>query len=444
MQYYSFNINDYTGSTAHLDPLEDIAYRRLIDYYYQSEGAIPADLDFIAKRIRMRGYINEILAVLEEFFIYDEDAGVWRNERCDRELAELYERSEKARKSAQARWSKTKGKQSQKTEADVQPQVEAQAEQIKETAESLTVSGFDANAMRTQCERNATQYPIPNTVTTTTTACAAARFETDFAGADLPVTPSETVFAMHPTWRPADADALALMLRNARLPDAQSELFAERLVEFVGFWLGKPEAVLTEAQWTHKLVQSLLHAKANGLFAVKAVKADAKQGGSAAVLAEAKRELEAGKLKTATALPVFAAVLDGLTDCIGYQLAFPPAKDNWGATLRIWDREFARLKLAGAEDAEAVKDAFARTIRMAEKTEQRKFPHVHDVIRNMPVKGLMPSESMRADGGELSEEERAKRREASDKARAAAAGIGAILSKQGSRLGDMRTPVRQV
>ena len=34
MHFYQFNIGDYASHTRHLNPIEDIAYRRLLDIYY--------------------------------------------------------------------------------------------------------------------------------------------------------------------------------------------------------------------------------------------------------------------------------------------------------------------------------------------------------------------------------------------------------------------------
>ncbi|MCP4984979.1 MAG: YdaU family protein, partial [Colwellia sp.] len=41
MHYYQFNIGDYTSHTSHLDPLEDIAYRRMLDWVYLHESPLP-------------------------------------------------------------------------------------------------------------------------------------------------------------------------------------------------------------------------------------------------------------------------------------------------------------------------------------------------------------------------------------------------------------------
>lgn len=87
MHFYAFNIGDYTSHTAHLSPLEDIAYRRLLDLYYQTETPIQDDIKAICRQIRMREHADEVQVVLSEFFKLID--GVWVSVRCDREL-EIY------------------------------------------------------------------------------------------------------------------------------------------------------------------------------------------------------------------------------------------------------------------------------------------------------------------------------------------------------------------
>ena len=139
MHYYQFNIGDYTSSTQHLEPMEDLAYRRMLDLYYQKESPLPKDIQQIARLIRMRTHCECIEIVLQEFFELTDEG--YRNKGADKVLSKTYAKSEAARKSAKARWSK---KDQQKQEDD-------------------------ANALRTHCEKDAngmlpnTQYPIPNT-----------------------------------------------------------------------------------------------------------------------------------------------------------------------------------------------------------------------------------------------------------------------------------------
>lgn len=95
MNYYPFHIGDYTSHTAHLTPIEDIAYRRLLDLYYQTEAKISCDIKAVCRQIRMRDNEEEVQQVLSEFFEHT-DAG-WASARCDREIEDYQSKAGKAR-----------------------------------------------------------------------------------------------------------------------------------------------------------------------------------------------------------------------------------------------------------------------------------------------------------------------------------------------------------
>jgi len=83
VHYYQFHIGDYRSSTAHLTNEEDLAYRRLIDMYYDLEGPIPLDTQWVARRIRVEAMI--IQDVLNDMFECTENGYV--NARCEEEIA---------------------------------------------------------------------------------------------------------------------------------------------------------------------------------------------------------------------------------------------------------------------------------------------------------------------------------------------------------------------
>lgn len=95
MHYYAFNIGDYTSHTAHLSPSEDIAYRRLLDLYYQTESPISNDIKAVCRQIRMRDHEADVAIVLSEFFRLE--GGSWVSSRCDREIADYHSKADKAR-----------------------------------------------------------------------------------------------------------------------------------------------------------------------------------------------------------------------------------------------------------------------------------------------------------------------------------------------------------
>lgn len=102
MNFYQFHIGDYMKNTAHLSNEEDLAYRRLLDIYYDDEGPIPDDIKRIARRIRCNA--EAVASVLDEFFELCEDG--WRSKRCDDELAKYQAMKDGGRRGAQRRWDK--------------------------------------------------------------------------------------------------------------------------------------------------------------------------------------------------------------------------------------------------------------------------------------------------------------------------------------------------
>jgi len=117
MHYYQHSIGDYRRDTMHLTLLEHGVYRQLIDLYYLNE----CELDANAMRLICVRNAEEMQAyesVLNEFFIKTETG--YKHKRCDAEIERFHAKSIKAKASADARW-----------------------------------QSKDANAMRTQCERNA-------------------------------------------------------------------------------------------------------------------------------------------------------------------------------------------------------------------------------------------------------------------------------------------------
>lgn len=83
MHYYSFHIGDYLKDTRHLSNDEDLAYRRLLDIYYDTEQPITLETQSLSRRLQLG--TDCLLSVLSEFFVKCEDG--WHNPRCDAEIA---------------------------------------------------------------------------------------------------------------------------------------------------------------------------------------------------------------------------------------------------------------------------------------------------------------------------------------------------------------------
>ena len=100
MHYYQFHIGDYKSHTHHLNAIEDIAYRRLLDHYYLHET--PIRQRDIARQIGLREYEQEVLSVLDEFFVSTENGFV--SPRADAEIAKYREMVDAGKRGAAKRW----------------------------------------------------------------------------------------------------------------------------------------------------------------------------------------------------------------------------------------------------------------------------------------------------------------------------------------------------
>ena len=136
MHYYTFHPKDYMSKTSFLEPMEDLAYRRMLDYQYLNECPLPKDIDEIAMLINMRTHSESIATVLRYFFDITDDGYV--NDRAEKEIAKYQEKSDKARKSANARWKKT----------------------VSKASNDEGLSNSDANAMQNRSEGNANHKPL--------------------------------------------------------------------------------------------------------------------------------------------------------------------------------------------------------------------------------------------------------------------------------------------
>lgn len=108
MHYYTFKPKDYMSKTAFLEPMEDLAYRRMLDHCYLTEQPLPESVDEIAMLIRMRTHSDSIKVVLHYFFELTPQGYV--NDRIAREILSYHGKSSKAKASADARWAKEKNK----------------------------------------------------------------------------------------------------------------------------------------------------------------------------------------------------------------------------------------------------------------------------------------------------------------------------------------------
>jgi uncharacterized protein YdaU (DUF1376 family) len=186
MHYYQFNIGDYQSHTSHLSEMEDLAFRRMLDWCYLHEKPLPSDIDEISRQIRMRSHSDCIASVLQEYFERTSDG--WINARAIQEMLKIGEKSEKASASAKARWGKK-----------------------------------DANALPTQSEGNATQDTRHNTQDTVLKSQRGSRLANDWV-------------------LPEDWKAWA----DKERPDLNAKQVAE---QFKDFWCAKPGKDGVKLDW---------------------------------------------------------------------------------------------------------------------------------------------------------------------------------------------------
>jgi uncharacterized protein YdaU (DUF1376 family) len=134
MHYYQFNIGDYKSHTEHLSDLEDLAYRRMLDWYYLHETPLPKDVEQIARLIRMRSHTDCIAVVLREYF--QETPEGWTSHRADLEIEHYRSKVEQASRAGKASAERRRNDRS----TDVQPNIKQETITNKqETKKTATV-----------------------------------------------------------------------------------------------------------------------------------------------------------------------------------------------------------------------------------------------------------------------------------------------------------------
>lgn len=104
MHYYQFNIGDYLSHTRHLTPIEDICYRRALDYYYLHETALNTDIKQLARLLLLSEYQKELASVLDEYFTKTDEG--YFNDRADAEIKQYQSFKEAGKAGAAKRWNK--------------------------------------------------------------------------------------------------------------------------------------------------------------------------------------------------------------------------------------------------------------------------------------------------------------------------------------------------
>ena len=125
MHYYQFNIGDYSSHTARLSPIEDLAYRRLLDGYYLNERPFNGCSTDVAREIGLLDYQSEVDYVLNKFFT--NSTGDWTQSRVEQEISAYHGKQKSASKAGKASAKARQAKASEQTfndrSTDVQPTI---------------------------------------------------------------------------------------------------------------------------------------------------------------------------------------------------------------------------------------------------------------------------------------------------------------------------------
>jgi len=166
MHYYQFNIGDYASHTRHLNLLEDLAYRRLLDAYYLHEKPLDIDSTLVARQIGMREHADVVDAILNEFFeIVD---GYFVNLRADKEIQAYRGKIEQASRAGKA----SAERRSNARSTDVQPNIKQEPLTIKqETKNTATAVAPPVGVSQSVWDdfvkqRKAKKAPVSETVIT--------------------------------------------------------------------------------------------------------------------------------------------------------------------------------------------------------------------------------------------------------------------------------------
>jgi uncharacterized protein YdaU (DUF1376 family) len=117
MHYYQFNISDYQSHTKHLTPIEDICYRRLLDWQYLHEKPISNDINSICRLLMLKDYLTDVERTLNEFFILTDEG--WINSRAFDEIKRFHDKSNKASEAGKASAAKRSIKNESNNQADI-------------------------------------------------------------------------------------------------------------------------------------------------------------------------------------------------------------------------------------------------------------------------------------------------------------------------------------
>ena len=208
MHYYQFNISVWSLHTSHLTIEEECIYRRLLDYYYDTELPIPEETKTVIRRLRLINYEDIVRHILLEFFHLEPDG--WHNNRADIEIADYQSKAEKARLNG-----KKGGRPKQNKAIETESVILANPEE--------TTSKANYQLLTTNYEQETSKELITPTAP-----------------------PRKKASRLPDDWRP---DREYLEAAKLIKPDLTQEWFIQVAHKFKDYWIAKAGKDATKADW---------------------------------------------------------------------------------------------------------------------------------------------------------------------------------------------------
>ncbi len=109
---YQHHISDWRRDTAHLSLEQRGAYRELLDWFYFTDGNLPADMQSVCRLlgVQTQSERKAVAEVIRQFFI--ESNGLLSQKRCESEIAKIKNKSAAASEAAKIKALKYKERHS--------------------------------------------------------------------------------------------------------------------------------------------------------------------------------------------------------------------------------------------------------------------------------------------------------------------------------------------
>jgi len=146
---YHHHIGDFRRDTASLSDTDAMAYLKLLWMYYDTEQPLPANPQLLAFKIGSNA--ESVQLILDAFFTLDGD--VYRQKRCEAEIAAYYGRKTVARDNANKRWKNANASQNDAIALPLHSDSNAIATKIDANREPITENHKTIKTSKADVER---------------------------------------------------------------------------------------------------------------------------------------------------------------------------------------------------------------------------------------------------------------------------------------------------